>query len=365
LLRIAVINSGSYIPPTEQPRVFDRFHQLAGSSRTGGSGIGLALVKELVTLLGGAITVSSDPHTGTCFDVELPILLTAPPGARETAASTAGAIAAAAVAEQDLGDDLELPEPEGAAATILVVEDNNDLRGFVVRELAADYRVLEAPDGEQGLAAALEHVPDLVVSDVMMPGIDGFELCRRLKGDLSTSHVPVILLTARVELESRLEGLEQGADDYLAKPFDARELRVRIANLVAMRRKLQARYASQVVTLDLEAMPVTSADERFLHRCRAVVEEHLDNEDFTVETFAREVGLSRAQLHRKLKALIDLAPRDFLRTQRLQRAAHLLRSRYGNVTEVAYAVGFKSLSHFARSFREQFGVSPSSYPDGD
>ena len=369
LLTVAVANTGSYIPPAEQAHVFDRFRQLAGSTRAGGSGIGLALVKELVALQHGDITLSSDPDRGTCFTVILPLFLTPPPGASEEPAEEPlipeGTAVAAARAEVGPLDDGEADAASAAAPSVLVVEDNSDLRAFVVQELVSRYRVREAPDGEQGLATALAEIPDLVVSDVMMPGMDGFELCGRLKDDLRTSHVPVILLTARAGIESRLEGLERGADDYLAKPFDPRELRVRIANLIATRRKLQEQYATQVLTLEPEAMPVTSADERFLRRCREVIDENLDNDEFTVEIFAKEVGLSRAQLHRKLKAITDLAPRDLLRTQRLKRAAHLLEGRYGNVTEVAYAVGFKSLSHFARSFREQFGVSPSDYLRGD
>jgi len=364
IIRLAVANTGSYIPPEEQPHVFDRFRQMSDSSRSGSTGIGLALVKELVTLQGGTIDLSSDEERGTCFTVDLPVFLEAPPGAMpEPSAEETAAEAELYPLESEDSEDSEVSvaaEPE--KPRILVVEDNDDLRGFLVRELSPDFTVLEAPDGDKGLAKALADVPDLIVSDVMMPGIDGFELCRRLKQDLRTSHVPIVLLTARAEIESRLTGLQQGADDYLAKPFDARELRVRILNLVEMRRALQQQYATQVQHLELEAMPVASADDRFLHRCREMVDEHLDDTELTVESFAREVGLSRAQLHRKLKALTGMGARDFIRSHRLQRAADLLAGRYGNVTEVAYSTGFKSLSHFARCFREQFGVAPSDYP---
>jgi CheY-like chemotaxis protein len=315
----------------------------------------LALIRELVDLHDGSIAVSSEPETGTCFRVELPLLLAPPPGyeQEEPVPTRRSGVRLVVDAESGASAGGEVGQPQVAAgtsstpATVLVVEDNADLRTYLQRELSADYRVLEAADGEVGASLARGEVPDLVVSDVMMPGLDGFQLCQRLKQDLATSHVPVILLTARAEIDSRLEGLKQGADDYLAKPFDVRELRVRIANLIALRRRLQERYATQLQAADIAAMPVTSADERFLRRCREIVDEHLDDEDFSVETFAREAALSRAQLHRKLKALTDLAPRDFLRAQRLHRAAHLLGGRYGNVTEVAYAVGFKSLSHLS------------------
>ncbi len=367
VVHIAVSNTGSYIPPEERARVFDRFHQLAGGSRTGGSGIGLALVRELVALYEGDIDVTSDPQAGTCFTLEMPVMLDAPPGAREVPAVADDDAADAARAElgaSGAGQDAPEDQEEAAAATILVVEDNADLRDFVARELSDAYRVHTAADGDEGLAMALDLVPDVVVSDVMMPGRDGFELCAALKADLATSHVPVILLTARVGMESRLEGLGRGADDYVPKPFDIRELRLRIANLLTTLARQRERFAATVRTEDVDVMPVVSADDRFLRRCREIVDEHLEDEDFNVEIFAREVGLSRAQLHRKLKALLDTGPRDFIRTQRLIRAAHLLEGRYGNVTEVAFATGFKSLSHFARSFREQFGVSPSDYPGG-
>jgi signal transduction histidine kinase/ligand-binding sensor domain-containing protein/DNA-binding response OmpR family regulator len=366
LLHLQVTNSGSYIPAAERDRIFDRFEQLAGSDRERGSGIGLALVKELVDLHDGEIELSSDVVSGTRFRVTLPLLVSPPPGHEQAPAEEphspseveigSGGSPATEGVEESAATDGTPP------MTVLVVEDNDDLRSYLRRELGADYRIVEAADGKTGVDLARGEVPDLVVSDVMMPGLDGFELCQRLKEDLATSHVPVVLLTARAEIESRLEGLQHGADDYLAKPFDVRDLRARIANLIAIRRRLQARYSTQLQVADVAAMPVTSADERFLRRCREIVDEHLDDDSFSVEAFAREVALSRAQLHRKLKALTDLAPRDFLRTQRLQRAARLLGGRYGNVTEVAYAVGFKSLSHFARSFREQFGVPPSEYP---
>jgi AraC-like DNA-binding protein len=186
-------------------------------------------------------------------------------------------------------------------------------------------------------------------------------LTRRLKADERTSHIPMILLTARAEIESRRQGLQTGADDYLAKPFDLEELRIRVANLIEQRRRLAKRSAQRVAWLAPEAMPVVSADEKFLARARKVIEEHLDDEHLDVQTLCREIGLSRAQLHRKLKALTGFSTREFVRTHRLRRAATLLEGGYGNVTEVAFAVGFSSSSYFAQCFREQYGVSPSEF----
>jgi AraC-like DNA-binding protein len=194
-----------------------------------------------------------------------------------------------------------------------------------------------------------------------MPGFDGIELCRRLKADARTDHIPVVLLTARTEVESRLVGLGSGADGYQAKPFDSREPRLRIRNLIEERRRLRERYAREVAQLGLSAMPVTSAQERFLKRAREIIDSHIDDTDFGVEELASEIGMSKAQLLRKVRAITGAAPRNLIRTHRLQRAAHLLSSGYGNVTEVADAVGIESLSTFAKRFRVQYGVSPSEY----
>ncbi len=358
-LCLSVANTGSYIPPAEHELVFDRFQQLAGGGRAGGSGLGLALVKELVSLLEGSVHLSSDSERGTCFTVELPLFLEPP--SRKAGEPCQPADAATPAAETTT-------EEEEAASSgrqqLLVAEDNQDLRQYLAQSLGSSYNVLTAVNGEEALQLALAEIPDLVISDVMMPVMDGLELCRRLKTDWRTSHVPVILLTAKVGIENRLTGLEHGADDYLAKPFDSRELMARIANLTALRRQLQERYADRVKSLDPDPLPVTSMDDRFLERCREIIDEHLED-DLSVAAYAREVGLSRGQLHRKLKALTDLGPREFIRSHRLHRAAELLRGRYGNVTEVAYSVGFKGLSHFTRCFREQFGITPSSYPDGN
>ena len=195
----------------------------------------------------------------------------------------------------------------------------------------------------------------------MMPGMDGFELCRRLKEDDRTSHVPVILLTARAEAESRHEGLQLGADDYLAKPFDAGDLRLRIRNLIAQRRRLAAAYERRLAILAPESMPVTSSDERFIVQLRQAIDANLDDTDFRINELCREVGMSRSQLHRKLTAVTGKSTSEFVRTHRLQRAAQLFDGGYGNVTEVAYAVGFRNLSYFARCFRELYGRHPSEY----
>jgi DNA-binding response OmpR family regulator len=220
--------------------------------------------------------------------------------------------------------------------------------------------VIESVDGQDGLEKALRVIPDLIISDVMMPQMDGFALCGKLKTDERTSHIPVILLTARASAESRIAGLETGADDYIAKPFEARELQARVKNLIAQRRKLRERFRKEAV-LQPHALAVTSTDEKFLQKALAVVEARMSDEDFSVEIFGREVGMSRVQLHRKLRAFTDHSAGEFIRILRLNRAAELLAQHGGNVTEVAYQAGFNNLSYFAKCFHQQFGVSPSTY----
>jgi DNA-binding response OmpR family regulator len=243
---------------------------------------------------------------------------------------------------------------------VLLVEDNAEVREYVCGCLTTEFRVLTANDGEQGLARTIEVVPDLVVSDLMMPLMDGLELCRRLREDERTSHIPVVLLTARASDEDRLTSFGLGADEYLTKPFRPEELRVRVRSLIQQRLLLRQRFGREV-TLQPRAISITSTDELFLNRAMTVVEQHLADSSFSVEQFADEMALSRVQLHRKLKALTDQSTSEFVRTVRLRRAAALLQNHAGNVAEVAESVGFANLSYFSKCFRELYHQSPSEY----
>jgi len=247
-------------------------------------------------------------------------------------------------------------EPE-QAEVVLIIEDNPDVRQFIRESVSAHYRVLEAENGKAGVRMAQQEVPDLIISDVMMPQMDGYEACRLIKEDEKTSHIPIILLTAKAGIEHKLEGLETGADDYLAKPFHTKELLTRIRNLIRLRQQLKQRYLSQV----LEGSPeqVVSREDAFLVKLREVVEAHLDEEDFSIEDLSREVGMSRTQVHRKLKALTAQSASQFMRSIRLRHARQMLSTTHLNVSEVAYRVGFNSLSYFSTCFAEAFGTAPS------
>jgi DNA-binding response OmpR family regulator len=253
-------------------------------------------------------------------------------------------------------DGTPIPETEGTL--ILVVEDHADVRKYIHRSLESEATVVEAGDGEDGLRKAAELVPDLVISDVMMPRMDGHALCEQLKRDEKTSHIPVILLTARAGEESKLAGLATGADDYLIKPFNPRELRLRVHNLIEQRRHLQDHYRREAM-LQPRRIAATSMNEMFLNRLMDIVEVHLGDEGFGVEMLSQKMGMTARQMHRKMRALTDQSPVEFLRNVRLQRAHQLLEQQAGTVSEIVYQVGFSNLSYFSKVFREKFGVLPS------
>jgi YesN/AraC family two-component response regulator len=254
----------------------------------------------------------------------------------------------------------KLLTPNGDFPNLLIVEDNQDMREYLCNCLEDNYVIIQAENGEKGFQFALKQSPDIIISDVMMPGMDGFQFCSKIKSDQRTSHIPVILLTAKASGESKIEGLETGADDYLTKPFDKRELRVRLKNLIEQRRKLQEKFRREIIVQPGE-ITATSIDEQFLQRAVNAVEKHISDPDFDTTAFAKEVGVSRMLLNTKIKALTGQTTGEFMRTLRLKRAVQLLQKNSGNISEIAYEVGFQNLSYFAKTFRAQFGISPSRF----
>jgi YesN/AraC family two-component response regulator len=220
-----------------------------------------------------------------------------------------------------------------------------------------EYRILTAENGKEGLKKTIEEYPDLIISDVMMPEMDGFQLCKKIKSDERISHIPVILLTAKADLESKIEGLEFGADDYITKPFEAEELRVRSKNLIEQRKKLHEKF-SRMLDVKPGELTANSVDKQFLERLLNVFETHVGQSDFSIADFAKEVGMSRSNLHRKLIALTNQPAHEFLRSLRLKRAAQLLQQDAGTISEIAYAVGFSNPSYFSKMFRLQYGHTP-------
>ncbi len=351
IIGLSIMDTGVGIPADELDKVFERFYQSTYQvDGMASSGIGLALTKELVTFHGGKIKVTSEQGKGTTFYVEIPYKKASSLEQTEAEPDRLMPNLSAALDSTPLAIDKTVP-------IILIVEDNEDVRTYIKDQLVGDYQLLEAENGKIGLDKALSTIPDLIVSDIMMPELDGLELTKRLKKDEKTSHIPVIMLTAKAELRDKLEGLETGADDYLVKPFDAEELRIRAHNLIEQRQKLRERFTKESLFFPKETA-ITSVDEKYLRRLMEVIELNMDNEAFSIEDFGRQVGMSRSQLHRKIKALTDKSPSIFLRTARLHRAKQLLKAQAGNSTEVAFMVGFSNTAYFSKCFKEEFGVTP-------
>jgi len=360
-LNLEVADTGAGIPPESLEKVFDRFYQVpaAVTPPPTGTGIGLALVRELCALHHGAVSVESTLGQGSVFRVEMPVGradFSAEERSEAAVAPSSGEFTRGSGSSRPSSDE-KLPD-DAPYPLCLVVEDNPELQGYIREQLEGAFRVLLAPDGHEGLKSALRHIPDLVISDVMMPGMDGNALCAALKSDERTSHIPVVLLTARAGRDSKIEGLETGADDYLTKPFDARELLVRAQNLVHQREILRKQF-SRTIVLRPQEIALTGADERFLQRIQQSLDDNLGNDQFSVEELASAAGMSRSQLHRKLTALIDQPPVEFIRNFRLRRAKEMLEAGAGNVSEIGYAVGFSSPAYFSKAFRDTFGVAPS------
>lgn len=347
---LQVSNTGDGIPPEALPHVFERFYQVssANSSYQFGTGIGLALVKELTEFLGGTIRVSS-VHNLTTFTFHCPIRQadesqpdTSHPGSQppETPATT--------VSRKN-------------SPVVLVVEDNSELRSLIVRVLTRNYRVLSAPNGKVGWQMCERELPDLVVSDVMMPEMDGLTLCRTIRETPATQHIAVMLLTARTGQDSRLEGLSTGANDYLAKPFDLRELALRVDNLLQHQQRQREHYLRQLLPSGHPpVMEPTAPDTAFIQQVHQVLAAELSNSAFGVEQLAQALAMSSKTLNRRLTTLAGLTANELIRTYRLRKATELLRTGH-SVSETAYLTGFESPSYFSRCFKEEFAVSPSDF----
>jgi DNA-binding response OmpR family regulator len=363
-VEVTVSDTGIGIPPEHVPHIFNRFYQVDDSTtrEQQGTGIGLALVKELVEMHHGAIRVASEPGKGTEFVVGLPlgmkhlrsdeIIMGGDEQEREMSTEQ--------LVQEDLALDDQVvkgAQPHSRRPIILVIDDNADVRFYIRDTLPSAYEVIEAGDGAEGICLAQEAIPDLIISDIMIPKKDGYEVCRVLKNDQRTSHIPLILLTAKAASENRIAGLETGADDYLVKPFEPDELVARVDNLIESRRRLRERFGMGGVLKPGEVV-ITSIDDAFLQRAIALVDEHMGNARFGAEQLAEVVGLSRMQLHRKLTALTDQTAGELIRNMRLHRAMALLRENAGTVSEIAFRVGFSDSSYFAKRFRDQFGMTP-------
>jgi len=360
-LEIQIEDDGIGIPEDYVEKIFNPFVQAQNerSSVTSGTGIGLALTRELVEMHEGSVSVTSQPSQGSVFMIVLPLDLRSsiPDESDEQVESTQQY---ETVGTKEFAEISADPEIACDAPTVLLVDDELDFRRFLIDELCSEYHFLEAGDGETAYQMTMSEHPDLIVSDVRMPKMDGFTLCSTLKQNPDTSHIPIILLTSQTDEKSRIDGFDHGADDYIAKPFDVNLLRIRIANLMDSRKMLKDLYSHEIY-LQPNNIVITPDDERFLKRVLECIEDQMENSDFNVTHLGRGIGLSRVQLYRKVKALTDLTPNDLIKTLRMKRAAQLLEESQLTVFEIAYQVGFKDPSYFSKCFRHQFSTSPAVY----
>lgn len=351
--RLVVADTGSGISVQHIRHIFDRFYQI--DVNHAGSGIGLALAKAFVELHGGEITVDSVEGKGTVFTVDIPMTVVEEP--------SADLVQEPRITQQTVVEELEDMEteeqiPDENKECILIIDDNADVRDYVKSLLKEEYTVIEAPDGRAGLKKAMKYVPDAIICDVMMPVMDGLECCRKLKTELQTSHIPVMLLTACSLDEQRIQGFECGADSYISKPFNSKLLLVRLRNLMDNHKRLKQFFGDKT-TLSKES--VSEVDKGFVDRFRELIEENLADSELSVEDLGSKMGLSRVQLYRKIKALTNYSPNELVRIARLKKAASLLASSEKTISEITYEVGFTSPSYFTKCYKDYFGESPTDF----
>lgn len=347
-VRVQVEDSGRGIAPEALPLIFERFYR---GEEGGGTGIGLSFARRLAELHGGQLTASSVLGEGSTFTLDLPLELTtmaALPSIQEVPALT------------EIETETEI-EDEGARRSVLIVEDHPEMRAHLQACLAGEFRVIEAADGQAGLVRAQAHMPDLLVTDWAMPGMDGKALVQALRQNIATSHIPVVMLTAKADLQHRLEGLEGGADVYLSKPFHREELLLHLRNLLRRQasQRHQVRQDAGFAPLEPSAPPLQSMDTQFLEKVQAVLQRELANERFGVEQMADVLGMSRKTLHRKLSAITGQNPNATIRNFRLEAAMQMLKAKTGPIGEIAYMTGFSSHSYFSKCFQEYFQIAPS------
>ena len=378
---IKIADNGIGIPKEKQSKIFDRFYQADDSSERvfGGSGIGLSLVKELVELHRWEIEVESEEFKGTTFIITVPMsedyldqnqkMLDESSNIKSAVQKKTGILNDENINNKKANENAHIKNAElsndvinynNSLSIVLVVEDSDDVREYIKSLLEKEFNIMEAHNGEEGLKILKDNEIEIVISDIMMPVMDGIEFCKQIKSDFVTSHLPVILLTAKASQESKIEGLETGADDYISKPFNSKEFIARVKNILDQRKRLREKFSKEII-FQPEAVTVNSLDKRFLEKSLSVVEANIFNQNFDLEMFAKEMFLSRSQLHRKMIAITGQAPGEFIRIFKLKKAAQLILEKRLSVTQIALEVGFNSPSHFTKAFQQYFNCLPSEF----
>ncbi len=355
-LKVVVSDTGCGIPGKDLDRIFERFYRVdtPDNLHKSGTGVGLHIVSEYIKLHKGQIQVESTPGKGSVFTISIPAIQHLQ---EEIIASAEPVLPvdtethAHEVAEEDRKSKLPL---------MLIVDDNEDFRKFIASLFSDHYRILLAADGEQALKLTLDKMPDLIIADVMMPKMDGYQLCREVKQDIRVSHIPIILLTAKAGDENKFRGIEAGADDYIAKPFNMEMLSLKVSRILERQKQVHDQFKHKV-SINPAGVEITSMDEKFVKKAVTLVEANIENADFLVEDLCREMGMSRVYFYKKILSLTDKTPSEFIRFIRLKRAADLLEKSQLFVNEVAYQVGFNDPKYFRKYFKDEFGVSPNEY----
>jgi len=358
-VKISVINTGEGISQENLSKVFDRYFQINNvqNKKVEGTGIGLALVKSFVELHNGKIEVKSEPNLETCFVIYLPT--------SQIDFSCSSDLGTTIPKKQVkniklINDNENLSNKPNYAYRILIIEDEEDIRNYIIEELSLEYKVLSAKNGEEGLNLANETIPDLIITDVMMPVLSGFELCKKLKNQVITSHIPIIILSAKTETSQQIEGLEMGADVYMIKPFNIDILKVQVQRLISFKQAIYSKYLHET-TLIPEDSGTNKLDDNFIRKVLAFIEENLTDSDLNVDQLANCVSLSKVQTYRKVKAISGLSIVEFIRTVRLKKASQLVLEDRLNFSEIAFATGFSTPSYFSKCFHDHFGKTPSEF----
>ena len=362
VVEIIISDTGAGIAQEEVKRIFERFYQAENLNKGyyGGTGIGLEVVREFVNLHKGKIEVESEVGKGSTFKIILP----AGKSHFEESEIATEKIEQQLKNEQFTPTNSPIEKEKNSTEnqssykyTLLVVEDNVELRDYLKNEIGNDYKVLTAENGKKGLEIAKESLPDIIVTDVIMPGMDGFEFCKKIKTDISTSHIPLLMLTAKAKIDDRMEGIELGADAYMVKPFDMRLLRLRLSQLITSRQLIFNKYFSLITDIPTN-INTTSLDKEFIEKVLNYINDNIGNPDLNVELLAAQLNLSRSQFYRKIKALTNQTANEFLRNIRLQKAKQIIEKGNTNISEVCYKVGFSSPSYFSKCFKSYFGLLP-------
>jgi YesN/AraC family two-component response regulator len=359
-VQIVVKDTGKGIPESKREKIFERFYQgkTDGDQINTGSGIGLSLSRELVKIHHGLISLKSQEGVGTEFTILLPVIKEDPDRQEKNEVQAFNEFQQESLTEEET--QLTENQIDSGKPILLVLEDNRELLDFIISIFTEDYHVIFAEDGEAGLNLATETIPDIIISDILMPKMDGKKICKAIKADFKTSHIPVILLTALSSKHHEKEGILVGADDYIVKPFDPSLLKIRVDQLLSTRRLLREKYNRENILHPAEKS-VSSPDDKFLQKLVGIIENNIADPTFGTIKISREIGVSRTQLYRKMAALTEMTVKEFIRSVRLKRACQLILQEEMNISEVAYSVGFQQVAYFRKCFKEVYKMTPSDY----